>query len=75
MNKFVTNIKLGTTEILGENITNEQEIHQKELESHKIIQKILFNKKIKLKLHLKFLPSALKLVKSVVVKLTFILKM
>ena len=39
MDKFVTNIKLGTTENLGENITNEQEIHQKELESHKIIQK------------------------------------
>ena len=75
MDKFVTNIKLGKTENLGENITNEQEIHQKELESHKIIQKYYLIKKIKLKLHLKFSRQALKLVKSVVVKLTFVLKM
>ena len=75
MDKFVTNIKLGKIENLGENIINEQEIHQKKLESHKIIQKYYLIKKIKLKLHLKFSPQALKLVKSVVVKLTFVLKM
>ena len=34
MDKFVTNSKLGKIENLGENITNEQETHQKELESH-----------------------------------------
>ena len=45
MDKFVTNIKLEKIENLGENITNEQEIHQKELESHKIIQKYYLIKK------------------------------
>ena len=29
MNKYVTSIKKNTTESLGENITNEQETHQK----------------------------------------------
>ena len=46
MDKFVTNIKLRTTENLGENITNEQEINQKEIESHKIIQKYYLIKKL-----------------------------
>ena len=36
MDKFVTNIKLRTTKNLGENITNEQEIHQKD--SQKVIK-------------------------------------
>ena len=38
MNKYVTSIKKNTTESLGENITNEQETHQKQLEDDEIIQ-------------------------------------
>ena len=38
MDKFVTSIKKNTIERLGENITNEQETHQKELEDNEIIQ-------------------------------------
>ena len=39
MDKFVTNFKKkNTTEILGENITNEQGTYQKELEDNEIIQ-------------------------------------
>ena len=38
MDKFVTTIKKNTIESLGENITNEQETHQKELEDNEIIQ-------------------------------------
>ena len=38
MDKFVTSIKKNTIEILGENITNEQETYQKELEDNEIIQ-------------------------------------
>ena len=38
MDKFVTSIKKNTIESLGENITNEQETHQKELEDNEIIQ-------------------------------------
>ena len=37
MDKFVTSIKKNTIERLGENITNEQETHQKELEDNEII--------------------------------------
>ena len=37
MDKFVTSIKKNTIESLGENITNEQETHQKELEDNEII--------------------------------------
>ena len=38
MDKFVTSIKQNSTKNLGENLTNEQEIHPKELEDNEIIQ-------------------------------------
>ena len=38
MDKFVINNKQNITQNLDENITNEQEIHQKELEDNEMIQ-------------------------------------
>ena len=38
MDKFVISNKQNITQILYKNITNEQEIHQKELEDNKMIQ-------------------------------------
>ena len=38
MDKFVINNKPNITQNLDENLTNEQEIHQKELEDNKMIQ-------------------------------------
>ena len=38
MDKFVISNKQNITQNLDENITNEQEIHQKELEDNEIIQ-------------------------------------
>ena len=38
MNKFVINNKPNITQNLDENLTNEQEIHQKKLEDNKMIQ-------------------------------------
>ena len=38
MDKFVINNKQNITQNLDENITNEQEIHQKELENIEMIQ-------------------------------------
>ena len=38
MNKFVISNKQNITQTLNENITNEQEIHQKELEDNEMIQ-------------------------------------
>ena len=38
MDKFVINNKPNITQNLDENLTNEQEIHQKELEENKMIQ-------------------------------------
>ena len=38
MNKFVISNKQNITQNLDENITNEQEIHQKELEDNEMIQ-------------------------------------
>ena len=38
MDKFVISNKQNTTQNLDENITNEQEIHQKELEDDEMIQ-------------------------------------
>jgi len=44
MNKFIISPKQNTTQNLNENITNEQEIHQKEVEDNETIQfnKIIF---------------------------------
>ena len=38
MDKFVTSIKQNPTKNWDENLTNEQEIHQKELKDNEIIQ-------------------------------------
>ena len=38
MDKFVINNKPNITQNLDENLTNEKEIHQKELEDNKMIQ-------------------------------------
>ena len=38
MDKFVINNKPNITQNLDENLTNEQEIHQKELEDNEMIQ-------------------------------------
>ena len=38
MDKFVINNKPNITQNLDKNLTNEQEIHQKELEDNKMIQ-------------------------------------
>ena len=38
MDKFIISNKQNITQNLDENITNEQEIHQKELEDNKMIQ-------------------------------------